>query len=363
MQTMKPSFTVRFFEPRDAESGELDQALAIYQDCLSPILKTGMNEIRDKVANPVSPEGCFYFAALYRSRRPIGFAMFGHYPSSRLLVIDHMAIEEQGRYGAAFYAFTQGLQDFIDSRALVADFAAVELEAHGDYGNGHTDGREMVRLLSRLGFAEVHTPYAIADLEVASGLRPNPGVLMLKAATRLHRIRRTELLRIYDIILFQHYLPWYRLYRATGKDMYEGYLRGLHASFAEQLQDEYVRVNGPEQDGLSRAPPDAVIGTREIRIGVHVGLFAVVLSVISLSMYISGLGERWWVPVLLATVAAYAAVVAISEGKAFDVFEKALLKLPGGTRKSRYLPPPDGQGSTKSTGRKGQVGSRDRRSQ
>ena len=36
------------------------------------------------------------------------------------------------------------------------------------------------------------------------------GILMLRGADRLYRIRREDLLGIAHTILFDHYLPWYR---------------------------------------------------------------------------------------------------------------------------------------------------------
>jgi hypothetical protein len=91
----------------------LDRALAIFVQNTSPLLRTKTNQIRAKIAAPVTPEGHFYFAALYRSSEVIGFAMFGYYPRSRLIAIDHMAIDHLHRGAAAFYVFAQLLQDTI----------------------------------------------------------------------------------------------------------------------------------------------------------------------------------------------------------------------------------------------------------
>jgi hypothetical protein len=71
--------------------------------------QTDSDQIRTKISSPKTREGTFYFAALYRDDAMIGFAMFGHYPRSKVAVIDHLIIQPGQRVDAAFAIFTAAL--------------------------------------------------------------------------------------------------------------------------------------------------------------------------------------------------------------------------------------------------------------
>ena len=84
MRTVNASFELRLLGPTPADRADVDKALAIFIKNTSALLRTKSNQIRQKIANPITPEGTFYFAALCRSKTIIGFAMFGYYPRSKL---------------------------------------------------------------------------------------------------------------------------------------------------------------------------------------------------------------------------------------------------------------------------------------
>src|SRR4030081_563930 len=102
MRRVNASFDLKLLEPTVADRADVDKALAIFINNTSALLRTKANQIRQKVANPTTPEGTFYFAALCRSKAVIGFAMFGYYPKSKLVVVDHMVIDGEQRGAAAF---------------------------------------------------------------------------------------------------------------------------------------------------------------------------------------------------------------------------------------------------------------------
>ncbi len=107
-----------------------------------------------KLLRQRTPEGHFYFAAFYRSDVVIGFAMFGYYPGSHLVVVDHLVIDEGHRGDAAFYVFAQLLRDAIQNLGIEIDFVAVELEKGTEFGGRQTGGSELVKLLGQVGFGE-----------------------------------------------------------------------------------------------------------------------------------------------------------------------------------------------------------------
>jgi hypothetical protein len=340
MRRVNASFELRLLRPTSADRADVDKALAVFINNTSALLRTKTNQIRQKVANPTTPEGTFYFAALCRSKTIIGFAMFGYYPKSKLVVVDHMVIDGEQRGAAAFFIFVQLLHDAIQGLNLEIDFTAVELEDGNEYGSEQTGGNELVRLLGQVGFGKVHAEYFLPNIEPVNYEAKYPGVLMLRGNQKLYRIRREDLLQISQGILFEHYLPWYRDFFGKQTAAYQQYLEGLHREFAKRLGNQStIRVNGPETDSLIVSPANLPTRSPEFRATQYIAMFAAVVAIAGTAVYALKIPPSSAVLMLIAFVAVFGGIVAISSGKAFEVFEAAIQLLRGGRQKLRYPQP------------------------
>jgi hypothetical protein len=338
MRRVNASFDVKLLEPTLADRADVDKALAIFINNTSALLRTKTNQIRQKIANPITPEGTFYFAALYRSKTIIGFAMFGYYQSSKMVVVDHMVIDSEHRGAAAFFIFVQLLHDTIQGLNLEIDFTAVELEDGNEYGSEQTGGNELVRLLGQVGFGKVHAEYSLPNIEPVNYEARYPGILMLRGSQKLYRIRREDLLQISRGILFEHYLPWYRDFFGGQTAAYQRYLEELHQEFTKRLGNQStIKINGPEADALIVSPANqAPAPSPEFRASQYIAMFAAVVAIAGTAVYMLGIPPSSAIPMLITLLAVFGGVVAISTGKAFEVFEAAIQLLRAGKQKSRY---------------------------
>jgi hypothetical protein len=337
MHTADASFAVHLLDAGLADQADVDRALNIFVQNTSPLLRTKTNQIRAKIASPTTAEGHFYFAALYRSGTVIGFAMLGYYPRCRLVVVDHMVIDQDQRGEAAFYVFSQLLQDVMQKIEIEVDFTVVELEQGTEFGGDQTGGNEMVRLLGQIGFGQVHTEYTLANMEPRNYDARYPGILMLKGSQKLYRIRREDLLDIIHCILFDHYLPWYRDFFGEQIVPYRHYLESLYQKFETQLHDKpLLEINGPERDALILRPVPTFRRSAEFATAWYFSLFGATAAVATAVIYVLRLPAYLMVPFLLTLLALFVGVAAASGGNALEVFERAIATVPGGRRKSRY---------------------------
>jgi hypothetical protein len=336
MRKKDASFSVRFLGQKASDERDIDRALKIFIRNTPPMLRTKTNQIRTKISAPVTSEGEFYFAALYRGDAVIGFAMFGYYPRTRLIVFDHMVIEKEQRGSSAFYIFAQLLNDAIENLDIEVDFIAVEIEQGSDFAGVHAEGKELVRLLGQVGFGEVHVEYVIPSTEVQNFQARYAGVLVLRGQQKLYHIRREELLDICSSIFFEHYLPWYADFFGDRTADYDEYLRKLFDEFQARLRNQpIVKINGPEADLLiPNAKPVEPI-SYEKRTAWNAGLFAVTTSISALVLYFLKTPAYLTLPVLLTLLAVFVGIAASSRSP-LDVFDRIMNALFGDRRKSRY---------------------------
>jgi hypothetical protein len=359
MRRNTASFEARLLGPGPGDRSDVDRALAVFVRNTSPLLRTKTNQIRAKIAAPETPEGKFFFTALYRSGDVIGFAMFGYYPRGRLIVVDHLVVDAEHRGAAAFYVFAQLLQDLIATLEVEVDFTAVELERNAHFGDAQTGGIELARLLGQVGFGEVHADYVLANMDPKDYESRYEGILMLRGSARLYRIRREDLLEIVDTILFDHYLPWYRDFFGEKIESYEIYLRRLYSEFEISVKGEaVVKINGPEAN-LLLPTTKAVTRSREAAAAIYLFLFAMTAAVSTAVLYVLHVPASLIVPVLLAILAVFVGVAAASSGRALDVFEQIIAALPGARHRSRYQPPIGKKGPNAKRRRLPRAGRRD----
>lgn len=336
MRRKDASFSLRLLTSAVADRPDVDAALALFVKNTLPFLRTKTNQIRTKIRSPKTPEGSFYFAAFYRGDTVIGFAMFGHYPRARLVVVDHMVIERAQRGHAAFYIFVQLLQDVIQSLALDVDFTAAEVE-EGVFGDEQSGGAELVRLLGQVGFGEVHAEYVLPNMEPRDYEARYEGVLMLRGPEKLHNIRREDLNTVYHTILFDHYLPWYRDFFGGEITGYERHLLQLYREFELRLHNKpIVGVNGPRENVLTETPPPSPSMHALRLVGAHVALFALTAAIITGALFVLKPPPYVTLPLIIGILAVFAGIVLVSRGGAVELLEWISRVLPADRRKSHY---------------------------
>ena len=262
--------------------------------------------------------------------------MFGHYPASRLIVIDHIAIAKEKRKQAAFYEFVDFLNTEFTNLGLDVDFVAVEVE-NREFTDGAAGGREFVQLLKWIGFCEVEVDYFLADMDVGVH-SDHPGILMLKPSVDRADISSEQLAKIYRSILFDHYLPWYRDFLDTQEnvDAYRKYLDGLYKKFSDRvgkLQSIELGGTRPEQQLATPSP-------EKLSLIKTVLAFAGVAVVIGAFLLVVKPEPDKALYFILALVLVFAALMLIAQGRADHVFNQILAKFPSADTKPKAKPKP-----------------------
>ena len=187
-------------------------------------------------------------------------------------------------------------------------------------------------------FGRVHIEYVLANMEPRNYQARYEGILMLRGSQRLYKFRREELLDIYHSILFEHYLPWFGSFLGEQIASYKNYLESLYSEFEERVQDQpIIQVNGPKSDILVANPAPQPNRPPEIVAAWYVAMFAATAAIVTGVLYLLKTPPSLTIPFALALLTIFVGVAAASRGQAFEVFERAVLSVSGGTRKLRYL--------------------------
>ncbi|MFI5202461.1 MAG: hypothetical protein ACHQNE_08745, partial [Candidatus Kapaibacterium sp.] len=317
-------YKIRVFKRNARDRKDLDEALNIYVQATSPVLRTETNQIKSKFANPNNPLGEIYFAGLYRDKRVVGFVMFAFYPRHGVLVIDHIAIDESCRKHGSFYVFASLLQEWIENNHPDFHYVVVEINLDRDFTGDEFSGVAMVKLLRQLGFGQANVKYFLANMEPKEYRRSYRGALMMRGRQKMTKIRSEELLEVHSTILFDHYRPWFKDFFGTRMPVYEAHLNRLHKELEARLEGQSsVAVNGSGEDELAGPirPPKEYFGLPEKALG-HLIAFAIFLILISGSAWLLSIHDQALLIYGICTIAAYVGFVALFDVKAISLFEK-----------------------------------------
>jgi hypothetical protein len=318
-------FELRVLEQNAEDRATLNKALAIFIKNTAQGIRTQSRQIQYKFENPNNPHGELYYLALCLDSAVVGFAMLGYFHQRRVVVLDHMAIDEPFRKNGSFYVFASLIRQFIEERFPEYDFAVAEIAIDTDFASDDVGGKAMVRLLRHIGFGQVKVEYTIANMESRDYKQGYKGVLMLRAAKKITKIRSEDLLDIYNVILFEHYLSWFKDFFGASLGTYEKHLEKLFYNFQRRLaKTAMVSVNGGEQDELGRWPTrrrKTFLGLPLKAVG-HFTLFLGMLFALTGVGIILRFDARTFLALALACVASYAGLAALSDNNALKVFER-----------------------------------------
>jgi hypothetical protein len=316
---------VRVFEPNARDRDELNKALMVFVRNTSSAHRTQANHIQYKFAHPNNPHGAFYYLGLYQDDQIVGFAMFGYYPRRRVIVFDHLTIDKPYRKHRAFYVFATLIQECIEERCPDYDFVVSEIATDPAFADDDVSGRSLIWLLRQIGFGRVQVKYALPNMEARSYRRVFQGALMLRGPQKISQVRSEDLLDVHNVILFEHYLPWFKDFFGEQLQGYEAHLSELQKAFRKQIGSKpTVIVNGSRHDELRdqpRRPRQTFLGLPIRAIGHYTLLLGLFFAVV-FSSWILGLHERGMLLLALSVVLAYVGLTAVSDAKALRVFEK-----------------------------------------
>ncbi|MEJ0024967.1 MAG: hypothetical protein WDN01_02970 [Rhizomicrobium sp.] len=302
---------------------DLNAALAIFARNTSPLIRTQINQIQEKFETPESATGRFYYAGFYANDCIVGFNMFAYYPRSRVIIVDHMALEPEHRRHGSFYIFASLLQQWILTNIPDVSYVVTEVGVDPAFDHGDITGSLLVRLLRQVGFGRVHVKYYLPNNEPKIYQKKFEAALMLRGLNRVPQVRAEDLIDIVKVILFEHDLTWYQDYFGDFLPRYKAHLSEILADIQRQVEHEpTIEVNGDAYDELGGPAPIAksVLGLPFSALG-HSVLFVVMLAAVTLASWFLGLGQGVMAFTLIV-VLAYAGLAALSEARALNVFDR-----------------------------------------
>lgn len=302
-------------------TAEVDEAIHIFECNTPPRLRTDSEEIRKKIAAPELKAGVRYFAALYRGPALIGFAMFGYYPSTKLVIIDHMVIQTGERGDSAFAVFTGLLIDQMDH--LAVDYIAIEVELESE---SRASGITMMRRLTRNEFGKATVNYRLpaTDTTILDG--QFDGALLLRsmqeAPDDFVQIQKAEIERIVETIYFKHYYDWYSDVWSSAKlKLYRTYINALFKEFKSGIQKEYVPISHyiKKPSEIDPLPPPPRHG-----MAFYFLMFAVTAAICGSVIYLLKVPFLSAPIILIGFLAVFAGIVLVANGGAWKVLDAAL---------------------------------------
>jgi hypothetical protein len=316
---------IRVFGRTGPDAAELTKALLLFSRNTSPAHRTQSNQIQYKFDHPDNPYGTFFYVGLYESGEIVGFAMFGYYPRRRVVVFDHLTIAAERRKHGAYYDFASLLKECIEENCPDFAYVVAEITIDPAFADDDFSGAALIWLLRRVGFGRVQTAYFLPTMEKRTYKQNVEAALMLSGAHQTKRIRTEDLLDVYEVILFEHYLPWFRDFFDDWLPQYEAHLKRLFDDFRRRIAKKTtITVNGSRYDELSGTRPHR----RKVLLGVpartvgHFVLFLILLTTVAVISWLLQLSDRAMLLVSLSALLAFSGLAAISDAKAYRVFEK-----------------------------------------
>jgi hypothetical protein len=273
-----------------------------------------------------------YYIGLRQNDEMVGFAMLGYFARRRVVLIDHLVIDGEHRKHGAFFVFASLLRSFIEKHCPNFDYVVAEVAIDREFAEDEVSGQSVVRILRQVGFGEVRVKYSLANTEPEEFRRTYRGALMIRSSQKILALRAEEFLSIYDVILFDHYLGWYRDFFGDLAANYEAHLRQLHKDMQRQIGNKpTILVNGAKEDQID--PPLPRRPSRSLGPVEHVLLFLLLvggMSAVAWFLAMSGPAILTWTIVL---VFVFAAITAFTNKNAFAIAIKLMDLLKGIFRK------------------------------
>lgn len=289
MRSIASHFALEVFDRGNARSARLGEFLALYVQHMAAAHRTKTNELIDFLENPPLDRSIYYFGLTYRGER-CGFATLMHYPQGPIAIIDHLVIAPNKRGYGAFFAFSELITSFVESKNLPFDHIVAEVMLEERQLATHMTPTILVRLIRWLGFKAAKMAYWAPDPSILSDRKGCKAVLMIASSPERNSATPAEMYAILEIIYLAHYLKWYE--RTMPRETFAGYAkvaREVLAETREQIfQQDTIILNGMKNFDLAYAIE------RENRTDANaLGYIALVAVPMVISIAVAAVQEAW----------------------------------------------------------------------
>jgi hypothetical protein len=244
MQNVETTYILRLFDPkRDRDA--IVEAVSLYSQNTPSYERTPSNEILYWFERyNLEFEDRLMLFGFYRNTILIGFAEIVWFHEEKLIILDYMTIHEQYRRNNTFFEFLDQIKYFLEATNLEFDFIVTEIP-YSSHNEAPTEASHIwIQLLRLHGFGLVHAKYQQPQLGRYNLESIMPGALMVYTKGGLRPIRKESYLVMVDVILFKHYLRWYKPFHGDKLSRYESSLKKIRSSILSSIDTTHIEVNG-----------------------------------------------------------------------------------------------------------------------
>jgi hypothetical protein len=245
VRRVRSSFELEVFDQGPSAMRRLEDFLAIYLQYLTPKHRTDTNQLKHYLQSPLQGRRIIYFGLTFRNQ-PCGFCAFMYYPASNIGIFDFMVIAPTARGQGAYFAFADLISEYLEIKRIIADYFIAEIVADEGETDTLTNPAAFIRLVRLQGFRRARIIYHAPDPSIVRSLSPCRASLMIASNNDRDAISAAELLRIVDLIYFNHYLLWYGPFMSRNdRVQYDRVLKEERARFAQRAAaHDPVILNG-----------------------------------------------------------------------------------------------------------------------
>jgi hypothetical protein len=255
VRRVRSSFELQAFDQSVASARRLEDFLDIYVKHLSPKHRTDTNELIHYLREPLTGRRIIYFGMTFREE-PCGFCALMYYASDRIGVFDFIVVAPTARGHGAYFAFADLIAEYLERRRIFADYFVAEVISDDGLSDSLTSPIAFVRLLRLQGFRRARIKYHAPDPSMVQSLASCNASLMIACNQKRETIAAGELLKIADLIYFNHYLLWYGpLLAPAVREKYEQALKDERARLAQRATShDPIILNGMKDADVKLQP-------------------------------------------------------------------------------------------------------------
>jgi len=197
----------RICKPTDQEYLE---ALKIYNETTPYDIKTSTNEITYWLSNK-SETSRFevILFALYLNDRIIGLSMTTYIKTTKIVIDEYLAVENQYRLNLVFLSYQSLLQNYYNENAIEVSFFLTEIS---NKNNGTSIDKESLismKMLCMQDYGKVNSLYYTLPLGLNNHESSFEAFIYLKSNDSVNKLSNESYLCIIESIYYDYYVEWY----------------------------------------------------------------------------------------------------------------------------------------------------------